>query len=147
MEPDRPSPLFSVADLILAVSRQLTQFDDRSGDITPLETTVLRHVDRHPGVSAGVAARATMLPASNFSRALRSLEAKGYVRRQSDPADARTVRLHPTAKAASNLERLDATWSGLLDGILDDADVARTIATLERIEASLAERGRAPSDA
>ncbi|GAA1947757.1 MarR family winged helix-turn-helix transcriptional regulator [Microbacterium aquimaris] len=146
MEPDRPSPLFSVADLVLAVSRQLTQFDDRSGDITPLETTVLRHVDRHPGVSAGVAARATLLPPSNFSRAVRSLEAKGYVRREPDPADARTVRLHPTAKAAANLERLDATWSSLLGGILDDAEITRTIAALERIEASLAERGGASSD-
>ena len=140
MSTDRPSPLFSVADLLLAVSRQLRQYDDRSGDITPLETTVLRHVDRNPGVSAGSAARSTLLPPSNFSRALRSLESKGYVRRAADPTDARTVRLHPTDKAADNVERLDATWNRLLD----EREVAEMIARLERIERALSERRGTP---
>lgn len=142
MEHERLSPLFSVADLILAVSRQLSQFDDGSGDLTPLETTVLRHVDRNPGATAGAAARATLLPASNFSRALRSLESKGYVRREADPTDARAARLHPTDKASANLARLDETWSVMLDGILDEDEIAQTISRLERVEHSLAERRR-----
>ncbi|GAA1466181.1 hypothetical protein GCM10017607_31400 [Microbacterium thalassium] len=137
------SPLFSLADLILAVSRQLSLYDDgAAAGPTPLETTVLRYVDRNPGTTAGAAAAATLLQPSNFSRALRSLEAKGFIRREHDEHDARSIRLHPTERAAANLDRLDATWSAMLDGILDDGTRDTLIATLERIERQLAERRR-----
>ncbi len=137
------SPLFSLADLILAVSRQLSLYDEgATGGPTPLETTVRRYVARNPGTTAGAAAAATLLQPSNFSRALRSLEAKGFIRREHDEHDARSVRLHPTERAAANLDRLDAMWSAMLDGILDDGTRDTLIAALERIEHELAERRR-----
>ncbi|MEV8267691.1 MarR family winged helix-turn-helix transcriptional regulator [Microbacterium sp. NPDC076911] len=143
MDQPRSPSLFALADLIHAVSRQMN-FNDDSGKpvLTPLETTVLRYVDRHPGTAAGAAAKAVSLQPSNFSRALRSLETKGYLRREQDAQDARAVRLHPTELAARNLEILDATWTAMLQGIVDDDTRDTMITGLERIEHALVERHR-----
>ena len=97
----------------------------------------MRFVDRNPGTTASAAAEATQLISSNFSRALRGLERKGVVRREIDPDDARRVRLFPTDLARDNLKRLHDLWTGLLDGIIDDAgEVDRVNTVLRRIEAA-----------
>jgi MarR family transcriptional regulator, temperature-dependent positive regulator of motility len=71
---DEVSRLFDLADLILAVGRQIRPSHDLSTDMcTPLESAVMRFIDRNPGTSARAASEATMLPSSNFSRALRGL--------------------------------------------------------------------------
>ncbi|GMM96405.1 MULTISPECIES: hypothetical protein [Microbacterium] len=54
------------------------------------------------------------------------------------------MRLYPTDKAADNIERLDAAWNRLLEGILDDREVAETIVRLQRIEHALSERHGTP---
>ena len=82
----------------------------------PVESIVLRLIDRIPGTSARVAAEATLLPSSNFSRVLRGLEKKGLVRRDIDPHDSRSVRLYPTARARENLQHLREEWSQTLGG-------------------------------
>lgn len=101
----------------------------------------MRYIDRNPGTTASAAAEATQLISSNFSRAVRGLEAAGLVRRDVDRHDARRVRLYPTEKAGENLRRLRAAWSQLLEGtVADDGEVDAAIATLRKIETGLVAR-------
>lgn len=137
-----PSSLFELADSVLAISRYIHASKSfTSHGWTPIESAVMRFVDRNPGTTASAAAEATQLISSNFSRALRTLEKKGLVRRDVDRDDARRVRLYPTDLARENLRRLHELWTGLLDGIVDDpADIERVNAVLRRIEAGLVGR-------
>ena len=108
MDEEQTSRLFELADLILAVGRQIYASKEFSAEFagqswTPLESAVMRFIDRNPGASASAAAEATQMISSNFSRALRSLEKKGLVRREADQDDTRRVRLYPTELALPGL--------------------------------------------
>ena len=140
--------LFELADRILAVGRLISASKEhvdiyRSADRTTpvwtqLENAVMRFIDRNPGATAGEAANATRLVASNFSRALRGLEQKGYVRREVDSRDARRIHLYPTDRAGRSLQRLRELWSRTLDGIFEDpGEVDQLTAALRRIEESI----------
>ncbi|AGL18948.1 hypothetical protein L083_5438 [Actinoplanes sp. N902-109] len=136
--------MFELADLILAVGRHIHVSKEVAGEQwTPLESAVMRFIDKNPGTSARAAAAATQLISSNFSRAVRSLEGKGLVRREIDEQDARRVRLYPTVRAQENLQRLRTIWSRELDGTLTDpAEIDVVIAALRRIEEQLVDRRR-----
>ncbi len=148
MDEEQTSRLFELADLILAVGRQIYASKEFSAEFagqswTPLESAVMRFIDRNPGTSAGAAAEATQLISSNFSRALRGLEKKGLVRRDTDAADGRRARLYPTERAQRNLRQLHDIWSRLLDGVIaDPAEIDQTASTLRRIETGLTARAR-----
>ncbi|MGW7532972.1 MarR family winged helix-turn-helix transcriptional regulator [Amycolatopsis sp. NPDC054798] len=142
MEDEQRVQLFELADLILAVARHINAAKEANAESgTPLEGAVMRFVDRHPGTTVNAAAEATQMISSNVSRAVRGLEKKGLVRRDTDPEDARRVRLYPTPKAAENLERLRDTWSALLDGT-SPAEASTLIAALQGIETRLVAQSR-----
>jgi len=148
VDDDQAARLFDLADSILAVSRLLyAPKAHAAGTWTPLESAVMRVIDRNPGTTARAAADATRLISSNFSRALRSLEDKGLVHRVPDEHDARRVRLYTTDAAHENLRRLQDLWSHLLDGIVDDSEADAIIATLRRLETALGARSRDESTA
>jgi DNA-binding MarR family transcriptional regulator len=136
--------LFELADLILAIGRQIHAAKEphfAAESWTPLESAVMRFIDRFPGTSATAAAEATQLISSNFSRAVRGLEAKGLVRREIDENDGRRVRLFPTEQAHDNLQLLHQLWGRLLDGIVTEpAELELVLSTLRRIETELATR-------
>jgi MarR family transcriptional regulator, temperature-dependent positive regulator of motility len=144
MDEEQTSRLFELADLILAVGRQIHASKEPAfagQSWTPLESAVMRFIDRNPGTSPGAAAEATQLISSNFSRALRGLEEKGLVRREADQRDGRRVRLYPTAAARDNLRQLREIWSRLLAGTVTDPAVAdAVISTLRRVETELTAR-------
>ena len=144
MDEAHESRLFELADLILAVGRQIYASKEYAAESwTPLESAVMRFIDRNPGTSASAAAEATQVISSNFSRALRGLEKKGLVRRDADPDDARRVRLYPTALADDNLRRLRELWSRLLDGIVPEPEQIEAVnSTLRRIETELSAKAR-----
>lgn len=103
----------------------------------------MRFIDRNPGSSARAASEATLLPSSNFGRALRGLEEKGLVRREVDARDARCARLYPTERARENLGHLRDAWSRALEGTVDDPDTIDLLnTTLRRIENELVARRR-----
>ena len=139
MDEEQTSRLFELADVILAVGRQIHASKEFAAESwTPLESAVMRFIDRNPGTSAGEAAEATKLISSNFSRALRGLEKKGLVYRDADQDDGRKVRLYPTARAQDNLRRLREVWSRLLDGIVEDPEeIEAMTAALRRMETRL----------
>ena len=144
MDDEQTSRLFELADLILAVGRHLHASKESAAESwTPLESAVMRFIDRNPGTSATAAAEATRLISSNFSRAVRGLEKKGLVRREVDPQDGRRAHLYPTERANEHLVHLREVWSGLLDGIVSDTNEIDAVnATLRRIEAQLVTRTR-----
>jgi DNA-binding MarR family transcriptional regulator len=144
VDEEQESRLFELADLILALGRQIHAAKEFGAESwTPLESAVMRFIDRNPGTSASAAAEATQLISSNFSRALRGLEKKGLVRRDVDEHDGRRVRLYPTDRAQDNLRQLRAVWSRLLDGIVPDPDEVEAVnSTLRRIETQLVARAR-----
>lgn len=144
MDDARTSRLFELADLILAVGRHIQASKESAAESgTPLEGAVMRFIDRHPGTTASAAAEATQLISSNFSRAVRGLEKKGFVRRDVDELDARRVRLYPTEKAQENLRRLREIWSALLDEtVTDPVEVDAMISALREIETRLVARTR-----
>ncbi len=153
MDEEQTSRLFELADLILAVGRQIHAAKEHAAkeyaaeSWTPLESAVMRFIDRNPGTSASAAAEATRLISSNFSRAVRGLEKKGLVRRDVDQHDGRRIRLYPTARAHDNLQQLRDVWSRLLDGIVSDPEEIEAVnSTLRRIETQLVARARRGAD-
>lgn len=142
MDDDEVSRLFDLADLIFAVARLIRPPHDRSTEMcTPVESIVMRFIDRDPGTSARAAAEATQLPSSNLSRVLRGLEKKGLVRREIDTHDSRCIHIYPTVRALENLQHLREAWSQTLAGIVDDPEtIDRVNHTLRRIEKELTAR-------
>ena len=141
---DDAARLHELADLIIGVGRQLRPPADPAFEpCSPVEISVMRHIETNPGVSARSAAEATLLSSSNFSRVLRGLEQRGLVRRAIDEHDARVVRLYPTEKADKSLQALRDNWRHTLGGIVDDpATLDLVNATLRRIEHELVARRR-----
>ena len=150
MDEEQTSRLFELADLILAAGRQIHAYKEihaseefAAESWTPLESAVMRFIDRNPGTTAREAAEATQMISSNFSRAVRGLEQAGLVRRDTDEHDARRVRLYPTEKARENLRRLREVWSRLLaEAVTDSDDIDAVISTLRSIETRLVARTR-----
>lgn len=64
---------------------------------------------RTPGISQEELARNMNLNKSSVARQLAALEAAGYVRREADPADRRSLLVYPTEKALAIQDRLHAT--------------------------------------
>lgn len=128
---ERNEAAADLADAVLSVARKITVRDHAAGVdvLSPVESLVLRVVSSAPGISPSAAAARVGLTSSNMSAALRSLEARGLVRRSPDPADRRCVRLASTGLAAENLDRIRAGWAAMLAPLVGD-DPARLDATL-----------------
>jgi DNA-binding MarR family transcriptional regulator len=144
---DDAAHLSDLAELILAIARLIQSAGDQTFPTgTPIEISVLRFINHHPGTSARAASEATLLTSSNFSRVLRGLEERGFVNRTADANDARRVRLYPTALATETRRRLGEEWYRLLRGIeADPAKIDHLLATLQRIEGELVSRRRQKS--
>lgn len=138
-QPDRAVHAADLADLILTIARKLNvhEFDDpQVVTLSQLESVVMRSIDRHAGIAPSQIGADLGLASGNMSAALRSLEAKGLVRRAPDEKDGRAVRVYPTVKAAENLERIRASWNRVLMPVIPDgADVRAAVALLARIDA------------
>jgi MarR family transcriptional regulator, temperature-dependent positive regulator of motility len=141
---DKASQLLELALLVHGVGRQLGLPPGlQPGGCTPVETLVMRFIYEHPGTGPGEASKGTLLPSSNFSRALRSLESKGLLRRQTHSRDARSVRLYLTALAEEDFKRMRNAWSRALEGIITDPGAVELVNdVLRKIEKELIARRR-----
>ncbi len=141
MAPDRAAQLADLAHFVLSVARdiRLNGHDDPEVvEVSELESLVMDHVTRHPGVSPSRICTAVGIRSSNTSAVLRSLEAKGMIRRDPDPADRRAVRVHSTEAAARNLATVRLEWSRFLASHVDDSDALETVVDLlRRIDESI----------
>jgi len=91
--------------------------------VTGPQRLVLRIVGTFPGLSAGDLARTLHVHPSTLTGILQRLEARGLLRRLTDPNDARRVQLEITAKGKrltipavgtveSAIKRLMSSWTG-----------------------------------
>lgn len=140
LSPDE-ARLADVADRIVYISRVLTTRIAEHAEIVPvssLEALVLRHVDRHPGISSSQVASNLQLRTSNASTVLRSLVEKGMLRRENDPADGRGARFALTPLARESVRNVRSIWSSMLGGALPEgADIEATLGLLSALEDGL----------
>ena len=78
----------------------------------------MRLLARRPGLSVNEVARELGLRPNNVSVAVRSLEARGVLRRAADESDGRVVRLEPTAGALAARERRELSWGANMAEVL-----------------------------
>lgn len=102
-------------------------------------TPYLLALYRHEGMTQEELARYLHVNKSSVTRQLAALEEKGYIRREPDPDDRRSLLVYPTEQALALRERMRRVlrdWSAYLTG--DFTDEERE--TLSRLMARVAER-------
>ncbi|MBF0877201.1 MarR family transcriptional regulator [Gluconobacter cerevisiae] len=149
MTDDDKQKLYLLADLIHAISRQLTTPTNlKPAPCTSVEILVMRYIRQNAGASARDAAEATLLPSSNFSRILRGLTEKGLLRQEKDTRDARGKKLYLTDVAKTNFSLMREAWSKDLEGLIEDSDQIDLVnTTLKDIETKLLARRRTDNSA
>ncbi|EML7270610.1 MarR family transcriptional regulator [Enterobacter hormaechei] len=140
---DRSDLVVELADTVLHVARKLRAYSLKNPSVvplSPLESLVLLHVHRHPGVSPSDLAQELALRSSNAATAVRGLVEKGQVERRPDPSDKRAARLHLTAAAERSIVTVRQTWRGLLaEAEISEKDLGIAVGVLTAIDATLAE--------
>ncbi|MGW1805552.1 MarR family winged helix-turn-helix transcriptional regulator [Streptomyces sp. NPDC002078] len=102
-----PSLLYMVKQVELVVRSHLDELVRPAG-ITALQYTALTVLERHDGLSAAQLARDSFVTAQSMADLVRSLEARGLVRRERNPRNRREL-----------LILLTDTGRGLLDRFAD----------------------------
>ena len=106
------------------------------------QTPYLMTLYRHEGLTQEELARDLNVNKSSVTRQLASLEKQGYIRREPDPADRRSLLVYPTEKANAlrdRMRRVLRDWSDYLTA--DFTDEERE--TLSRLMGRVAERAEA----
>jgi DNA-binding MarR family transcriptional regulator len=129
------------ADLVLVIAREIQFRGYRHPEalsLTQSEGSVMRYLFRHPGALPSEVAFSTGLRRSNLSAVLRSLEKKGLVDRVDDANDARSVHLHPTARAISNYKLVRREWATAVRAAADgEDDLDATLPLLRQVAAGM----------
>lgn len=106
------------------------------------QTPYLTALYRRPGITQEEMARELNVNKSSVTRQLAVLEDKGYVRRESDPSDKRSLLVYPTDKALALRDRLFRCyrdWNEYLTQDLTEEEHAE----LSRLMARIASRAEA----
>lgn len=137
----RPAQITELAGLVMIIARRVQLSELNAPGVvalTHLESLVMRHIDRHPGTNPSRIAASIGLKRSNASAALRSLTARGFVRREVDPQDGRAARLYATSTAQENLLAIHAAWLTALEPFIDaDADLTSTVDLLRYLDEAM----------
>lgn len=75
------------------------------------ELTILKEVDRHPGIGITELAGLLAMQPSNVSTAVRSLVQRGLLSRTPSVQDRRIAQLNVTEQLVINRTRIEAAWS------------------------------------
>ncbi|WP_159449411.1 MarR family winged helix-turn-helix transcriptional regulator [Demequina sp. NBRC 110051] len=139
--PTRADHLADIATAAISVARKIQGEPFKDPAIIPLvhlDRIVLRHIHRYPGIRLSDLAAELGLQPSNASTAIRSLTGKGMVRKDSDPADRRAVRLYATDAGEESTARVRHEWAELLEPLVEsDADAARLAELLVSLDDAL----------
>lgn len=90
-----------------------------------------------PGISQEQLTRRIYANKSNVARQLAVLEEAGYVRRESDGADKRVLRVYPTQKAQDLLPLIlekQALWARFVTEALSEAELEQAAAILGKMK-------------
>jgi DNA-binding MarR family transcriptional regulator len=131
-----------VQDLARTLSSLNMHHDPLIIRLSPVESMVMDKIDATPGITPGEIAASLDLRSSNAAAALRTLEAKGFFTRVSDPHDRRVSHLHATSVAQENLARVKRAWAQALSPAFpDDADPCTVVAQLTSLRDELRRAG------
>jgi DNA-binding MarR family transcriptional regulator len=133
------SGLEKIADLVRAQSWR----EDGAG-LPPTQRALLIALGRSAqGLRAGEVAANLGVSAASLSDSVRAVEARGWLQRAPDPADARASRLTLTAEGAALAAKLDGPESGLaqLVATLPDADADALLRAMQLLIREAQARG------
>ncbi len=96
----------------------------RESAMPPPVFFMLREIAREPGITVSELARRVAMVKSHVSRTVDHLARRGYVRKASDPADQRLIRLYATPAAGPALEHtareLQAAWQAVAANVPEE---------------------------
>jgi DNA-binding MarR family transcriptional regulator len=148
--PARAAQWEEFADLVLVIAREIQFRGYHHPEALPLtqsEGSVMRYLFGNPGALPSQVALGTGLQRSNLSAVLRGLEKKELVEGVDDPDDARSVHLHPTARAISNYKLVRREWADAVKAAADgEGEVDSTLPLLRKIAAGLIHQRQAASE-
>ena len=135
----------TLADLVIDVAREIRIQGAVAGPGIPLNQTqsqVMRYVHGHPRCSASEIAGRTGVKRANVSAAITELRDLGYLVSRKDEHDGRVIRIEATPQANETLDRLRASWAGLLASAWGDetTDLDPVITRLDRLLTGLVRR-------
>lgn len=108
-------------------------------DLRPTSFSVLSLVHHEPGLNSRQVSKALGVHPPNLVAIIASLETRKLIERRPDPADGRSLGLHPTAEGsrlASRLERVLARAEIAATAMLSDAERETLLALLRRVWSS-----------
>ena len=115
-------------------------------DVRTAEHEVLANLVRDPGISQQVLAARCFTAKSHISALLRSLEERGLVRRELDPADARARRLYVTRSGETLAKKTTAAQADIVAAMTRTVS-AKDMAFIESAMSRVCERLEALQDA
>ena len=107
------------------------------GELSVCQHAFALFISKNPGRSQDEIASELCFNKSTVARTLSCLEDQGYVRRESDSADKRVLRVYPTDKMLSECEKirkLGREWNSLISADLTEAELSAFLAAIEKIE-------------
>ena len=107
-------------------------------DVTPVQFAILNALMDDPGEDQVTLARKVAFDAATFGSVIGRLEAKGWLRREADPADRRRKLLWITPEGrdvALGLKRAVARAQQRITGPLDDQECEQLVNLLEKLVA------------
>jgi DNA-binding MarR family transcriptional regulator len=104
---DHVTLLYLVKQVELAVRAQLDRVVDEAG-LTTAQYTALTVLERHPGMTSAVLARHSFVRAQTMAQLVGSLEQRGVIARQIDPASRRQHLISLTDEGRRVLDELRA---------------------------------------
>jgi DNA-binding MarR family transcriptional regulator len=132
----------TLADLVIDIAREIRIRGAVPAPGVPLTQTqsqIMRYVHGHPGCSPSEIADRSGLKRANVSAAITELRDLGYLVSRRDEHDGRSIRVDVTPQAADTLDRLRASWSGLIASAwgADTGDLDPLIARLALLKDAL----------
>ena len=115
---------------ITKIAREVSKFTVRTlrtEGVGASEFDVIHAIRKNPGITQAGVCRITGLDKAAVARQTANLEAKGYLRREANPEDARSRRLFATDKAEalkSSKTQIESAFYEWLSEPLNDADRA-----------------------
>jgi DNA-binding MarR family transcriptional regulator len=113
--------LKALRSLFWAAQEDYRQLEQATG-LSSAEVRALTLVAQHPGLTVSALASKMRLSLPSISNMLRHLVASGLVTRTRLEKDQRTVLLHATAQAQTQLSQSRGGGSGLLKTLIDELD-------------------------
>ncbi|WP_254303632.1 MULTISPECIES: MarR family winged helix-turn-helix transcriptional regulator [Nocardiaceae] len=107
-----PDALASVLHDLSWTVQRLDPVEDLGIERIPApELTILKEVDRSPGIGITALAELLAMQQSNVSAAVKSLVQRGLLARTPSPEDRRVAQLNVTEQMVRNRTKIEAAWS------------------------------------